>query len=121
MKNTDEKMIQTVLRLVEENNLFNFHEVAQFLDTTVRELRKMGVVDDVDIRDQLEANREKMKASMRRKWYKSDNPSMQMNLYKLLATPEEWFRLAGSSFPEQYVSQNKDKEIVWKITGINDD
>jgi hypothetical protein len=42
----------------------------------------------------IEDNKISLKTSMRKKWYDSDNASLQMGLMKLIATPEELKKLA---------------------------
>jgi predicted DNA-binding transcriptional regulator AlpA len=42
----------------------------------------------------IEDNKITLKTSMRKKWYDSDNASLQMGLMKLIATPEELRKLS---------------------------
>ncbi len=44
----------------------------------------------------IELNRIQLKTSLRKKWYDSDAPALQMGLMKLLGTDEEAHRLNGS-------------------------
>lgn len=44
--------------------------------------------------DMLETNRTTIKVSLRKKWYDSDNATLQMGLMKLIANPEEHRRLS---------------------------
>jgi hypothetical protein len=48
------------------------------------------------IKGALNKNRIELKVSMRSKWYKSENPTLQMGLYKLLANEDELDRLNGN-------------------------
>ena len=41
------------------------------------------------LRKILDTNKIETKASMRAKWYESNNPTLQLALYRLTATPEE--------------------------------
>lgn len=41
------------------------------------------------IKEALNKNKISLKANMRKKWYDSDNATLQVGLYKLIATPEE--------------------------------
>jgi len=43
----------------------------------------------------LQENKISMKGGMRRKWYESDNASLQISLYKILGSEEEVQRLNG--------------------------
>ena len=48
------------------------------------------------IKGALNKNKIELKVSMRSKWYKSENPTLQMGLYKLLANEDELDRLNGN-------------------------
>jgi|SRR5690554_1475224 len=41
------------------------------------------------IKDAIQVNKISQKVKQRNKWYASDNPTMQLALYRLLSTPEE--------------------------------
>ena len=47
-----------------------------------------------DLKKLIEDNKISLKTSMRKKWYDSDNPTLQMGLMKLIATPEELKKLS---------------------------
>jgi len=67
-----------------------------------------------------EENRINVKVSMRSKWYKSDNPTLQMGLMKLIATDTERANLSmqkvdhvssdGSMSPPQSLQELYDEE-----------
>lgn len=46
-----------------------------------------------DIKNLLERNKTEQKRSMRKKWMQSDNPTLQLAYYKLIANKEEYERL----------------------------
>ena len=48
------------------------------------------------IKEQLEKNKLTTKHEIRNRWSKSDNPSEQIALYKLIATPEERKKLSSN-------------------------
>jgi hypothetical protein len=50
-----------------------------------------------NIKSALEKNRVSMKSNMRKKWYKSDNPTLQVALMKLIANEDEAARLSGQT------------------------
>jgi hypothetical protein len=47
-----------------------------------------------ELKELIETNKISLKTSMRKKWYDSDNPTLQMGLMKLIATPEEHKKLS---------------------------
>lgn len=53
------------------------------------------------IKRELCRNRANMKAGLRSKWYASENATVQIALYKLLATPDEFTRLASQKIALQ--------------------
>jgi hypothetical protein len=61
--------------------------------------------------EQLETNRTELKVSMRSKWYKSDNATLQMALMKLLCTPEERKILSMNYVEKDVVSRNETSVI----------
>lgn len=49
--------------------------------------------DNNELSEMLEKNKIDLKVGMRKKWYDSENATMQMALYKLCSTPEEHKKL----------------------------
>ena len=49
------------------------------------------------IKDAIESNRTMIKQKLRAKWYESTTPTLQIALYKILATPEERKAMSSSS------------------------
>ena len=47
-----------------------------------------------ELKELIETNKISLKTSMRKKWYDSDNATLQMGLMKLIATPEELRKLS---------------------------
>jgi hypothetical protein len=47
-----------------------------------------------ELKGLIETNKISLKTSMRKKWYDSDNATLQMGLMKLIATPEEHKKLS---------------------------
>ena len=51
--------------------------------------------DELDtLKELLDTNKINLKVSMRSKWYKSDAPTLQLALMKLISTPEELKKLS---------------------------
>lgn len=49
-----------------------------------------------DLKEILNKNKVELKVSMRQKWYKSDHPTLQVALMKIIGSDEEAHRLNGS-------------------------
>lgn len=84
------------LDVIEKNKLFFIEDVIAYLpcgrtyfyDTV--QLNK-----DADILALLEKNRIEIKVSMRKKWFASDHPALQLGLYKLIGSDAEADRLGN--------------------------
>ena len=86
-----------IIEVIKKNNLFVINDIFAFYSGCVRETfykRKLNLSDN--IKKAIDDNKIKTKQSMKNKWYKSDNPTLQMGLMKLLGTDEEAHRLNGS-------------------------
>jgi hypothetical protein len=66
----------------------------------------------------LEQNRTEIKVSMRAKWYKSDNPTLQMALMKLICDDEERKKLAMNYTENKHTIENP-KFPEWFKEGDN--
>jgi len=64
-----------------------------------------------ELKGLIETNKISLKTSMRKKWYDSDNATLQMGLMKLIATPEEHKRLS-----QTFVDTNDVTEAQKTIT-----
>jgi len=61
----------------------------------------VGKDDSNELMNLIYENRQVLKNSMRKKWFESDNATLQMALYKLCSTPEEHKKLQ-----QNYVDAN---------------
>lgn len=96
-----EKIYEQALVAIEENKLFFVEDVISYLPcakATFYEFFPLKSDELNAIKDALEKNKTAIKVSMRAKWYKSDNPSLQIALMKMIATDDEAHRLNGSRF-----------------------
>lgn len=88
------------LEAIEKHKLFFIEDIVAYLpcDKSTFYNHKLHELDT--IKDALEKNKVEIKTSMRSKWYKSDNPTLQMGLYKLIGTEQEAERL-GTTLKHQ--------------------
>ncbi len=87
-----EKLLEKALKEIEKNKLMFIEEVVSFLPCskpTFYEHFPVGSDDYKRIVEEIEKNRVLTKASLRAKWYRGENATTSLALYKLLATPEE--------------------------------
>jgi hypothetical protein len=87
---------QQALEAIAANNLMFVGDILAYVGCSRATFYNKGL-DKVDaIKDALEKNRIKTKNGLRAKWYNSDNPTVQIALYKLIGSDEEVERLNGS-------------------------
>lgn len=60
-----------------------------------------------ELKGLIETNKISLKTSMRKKWYDSENATLQMGLMKLIATPEELKKLSMQYIESENTTINK--------------
>jgi len=93
-------LLKAALDAIKKHKLFFVEDVLAYIPC-----QKTAFYDhfpnETDNRKKIDAalnkNRIDIKVSMRNKWYKSDNATLQMGLMKLIGTDEEAHRLNGSN------------------------
>ncbi len=94
MAYTTEELEKMALEAIKENDLYFNSDIAAFLPCCEKTLYNHELQELQVIKDALNENRVKSKTKMRKKWKDSDNASLQIGLYKLIANDEERKRLA---------------------------
>jgi hypothetical protein len=93
-----------------KNKLFFIEDIVAFLPcdkTTFYRFFEPQSNEYNELKELLEINRTELKVSMRKKWYNSNAPALQMALMKLIASPEE-LRKLSMQFIE---SENKNVNV----------
>jgi hypothetical protein len=97
MKKKNE-LYEKALELVRTKNLLFIEDIVAFLGIAKPTFYKYFAVESDELnelKNALESNRVKMKQNMRKKWYESDNATLQISLMKLIGTEEEYSRLSN--------------------------
>jgi len=81
------------LEVIRKNMLVFIHEVASTMNLSRQTFYDHGLDKLDSIKNELEANRNKLKGGLRKKWYESDNATTQIALYKLIGTDDESDRI----------------------------
>lgn len=120
------KILEQAKEVTEKNKLFFIEDVVSYLPCSKPTFYEFFPPDSNElntIKDLLEKNRTEIKVSMRSKWYKSDNASLQIALMKLISTDEEAHRLNGSRFVGDVTSGGEPiKSVMINLgSGINPD
>ena len=93
-KKTD--LERQALEAIKQHNLMFVSDVVAYLPCDRATFYRKGCNECDAIKEALEENRIKTKNGLRAKWYKSDNATVQIALYKLIGTEDEADRLNGS-------------------------
>jgi len=84
-----QEMIDLSIKAIKENDLIFIDEIFAYVPFCEKTFTNHELRELPDIKRAIEDNRIKKKVALRKKWYESDNPTVQIALFKLLATPEE--------------------------------
>ena len=72
-----------------------------------------------ELSEMLEKNKIALKVGMRKKWYDSENATMQMALYKLCSTPDEHKKLQQNYVDHTTKDEAINREIEIKFVKYN--
>ena len=92
-----EDLKKQALEAIKEHGLFFIEDVVAYIPCDKTTFYRHFPTESNgynDIKELLEQNSIKVKVSMRSKWYKSDNPTLQMGLMKLLSSDTELRKLS---------------------------
>lgn len=114
MANDKNKIFEQAKTVAESKKLIWIEEVVAFLPistTTFYEYFPAKSEESEAIKEIIANNRISLKAAMRKKWYDSENPTLQVSLMKLLGTEEETHRLNGSKTETKTEISSKDFDL----------
>lgn len=90
------KLEKQAIDAITKHKLVFSDEVIAYLPCSQKTYYNYGLHELQSIKGELEKNRIQIKGGLRQKWYKSDNATAQIALYKLIGTEDESDRLNGS-------------------------
>jgi len=88
------KIFEQAKTAIEENKLFFIDDVVAFLPIARSTFYDWQMDKSDELKGLLNDNKVKIKSSMRSKWYKSQNATLQMALMKLICTDTERKKLS---------------------------
>lgn len=91
------KIFEQAKEVIVKHKLFFIEDIVAFLPcdkTTFYRFFEPESNEYNELKELLETNRVSLKVSMRKKWYDSDAPALQMGLMKLLSNDEELRKLS---------------------------
>lgn len=92
MAYSKKEIFEKAMEAIEERNLFFLEDVVAFLPcqrTTFYLRIKQGTDEMNAIKRALETNKVRTKSAIRHRLFNMDNPTAQIALYRMIATPEE--------------------------------
>ena len=105
-----EELEKQALEAIEKHKLFFIEDIVAYLPCSKHTFYDHKLHEVHTIKDALLKVRTNLKVSMRSKWYKSQNATLQMGLMKLLSSDEELRKLA---------MQHTEGETTIKIKGFD--
>jgi hypothetical protein len=109
------KIFNQAKEVIQKNKLFFTEDIVAFLPCSRSTFYDFfpDKSDELDtLKELLEQNRIEIKVSMRSKWYKSENATLQLALMKLIGTDEEAHRLNGSIQKIDATTNGKDINTI---------
>ena len=91
--NRDE-LEQKSLEVIEKHKLFFIQDIIAYLPCTSSTFYHLELEKSEKIKDALTEVKTNLKVNMRSKWYRSENPTLQLALMKLVSTDEELRKLS---------------------------
>ena len=108
------KIFEQAKEVITKHKLFFIEDVVAFLPITKKtyyEWWPVGGDESDQLKELLDENKTTLKVSMRKKWFDSDNATLQMALMKLISTPEELRKLSMNHI-EQNVSAKVETKLI---------
>ena len=117
------KIFEQAKEVIEKHKLFFVEDIVSFLPIskpTFYDFFKTDSNEFNDIKDLLEKNRVEVKSAMRSKWFKSENPTLQVSLMKLICTDDERKKLSMTHSVVEDVTPQAPKKIIIKVNRRED-
>ena len=112
------KIFEQAKEVIVKHKLFFIEDIVSFLPIskpTFYDFFKPDSNEFNDIKDLLEKNRVEVKSAMRSKWFKSENPTLQVSLMKLICTDDERKKLSMTHSVIEDVTPQAPKKIIIKV------
>jgi hypothetical protein len=110
MYNTEE-IKQMSLDAIEEHNLLFIGDIFAYVPFSKATFYNHKLEELDDIKSALHKNRSDMKVKMRKKWYESDNATLQIGLMKLISDDDEAHRLNGTKREIKHDTKQKSFKV----------
>lgn len=89
--------VQACVEAIKEFNILFLPDVIAYLEISRADFYDFGIDKAPEVLDAIEIQRSLAKLSLTNKWLKSDSPTLNIALYKLISTPEERLAISGKA------------------------
>ncbi len=113
-----EELVSQSIEAIKNNEILFIEELVSYLPCSMKTFYNYKLQDLQVVKEQLEKNRIMKKIELRNKWYNSENATLQITLYKLIANSEEYLRLTNQSI-ETEKSKVEPPTIIFKLDKTN--
>ena len=98
IKKTKKQIYESeILKVIKANNLFVISDIfAYYTGIKSSQFYNLELEKSENIKKAIDDNKIKTRQSLKNKWYKSENPTLQIALFKTICSDEEAHRLNGS-------------------------
>lgn len=110
MYNTEEIRLEAI-KAIKDNNLLFIGDIPAYVGFSKRTIYDHKLHECNDIKSALNKNRSDMKVKMRKKWYESDNATLQIGLMKLISDDDEAHRLNGTKREIKHDTKQKSFKV----------
>ena len=110
MKDT---LIKKAKEAIDANGLYFFSQVISYLPISEKTFYNHNLQEVQELKEKLDANKIDAKKAMQKKWLESDNPTLQLALYRLLSDDHEHKKLNQQHV--DHTTGGKKIEITRKI------
>jgi hypothetical protein len=93
MHYSDEELVQKALKAIEEEECTNIEEVVLYMPICKATFYNRGINEIDAVKEAIEAKKVQLKKKMRRNWRDSENATLQIADFKLMANDSELEKL----------------------------
>jgi len=96
-----EELIKIALEAITKHHLTDIEAISAFMAIDKCTYYKHKLNENNVIKDAIFKEKSRIKQTLKGKWFKSDNSTLQIALYKLIGSEEECHRLNGSKVEQK--------------------
>lgn len=115
------ELIKLAEKAIIDNNLLFIDEVVSYLPCSRATFYNYELDKLDNIKELLFDNKVKIKNTLQKKWYKSGNPTLQLALYKIICSKDEFLRLANSRLEFDITTKGQSLKPEYDFSKLSDE